>query len=64
MHRTRDIARRLTTPIDTDADGTPDGTYAAAVRQAETVRLSANPSKAQLVAQKNILERVNLRDGG
>ncbi len=54
----------LSTPIDTDRNGTLDSTFGAAIRQAEAVRLSANPSKAQLVAQKDILERVNLRDGG
>jgi hypothetical protein len=54
----------LDTPIDTDANKTLDSTFGAAIRLAETVRLSANPSKTQLVNQKNILERVNLRDGG
>lgn len=50
--------------VDTNGDLVPDTTFAAAVAAAETVRSNPAATKAQLLAQKDILERINLRDGG
>lgn len=54
----------LDTPVDTDGNGTLDSTFGAAVLNAETVAATPGVTKAQLLVQKNILERLNLRDGG
>jgi hypothetical protein len=54
----------LTEQVDTDGNGTPDTAFNVAVAKAETVRLNPSSTNAQLVAQKDILERINLRNGG
>jgi hypothetical protein len=51
-------------PVDTTGDGLGDTTFAAAIAAAEAVRLDPTATNAQLEAQKDILERINLRDGG
>lgn len=48
--------------VDTDGNGTPDTSFVTAVTAAETVRLDRGATKAQLEAQKNILERINQMD--
>jgi hypothetical protein len=45
--------------VDTNGDGTSDTTFGAAVATAEVVRLDPAATRAQLEAQKNILERIN-----
>ena len=50
--------------VDTTGDGLGDTTFAAAIAAAEAVRLDPTATNAQLEAQKDILERINLRDGG
>ncbi|HEX2195327.1 MAG TPA: S8 family serine peptidase, partial [Actinomycetota bacterium] len=45
--------------VDTDGDGTPDTTFGAALATAEAVRLDPLATRAQLEAQKNVLERIN-----
>jgi hypothetical protein len=50
--------------VDTDGDGVVDTPFNVAVANAEAVRLNPGATKAQLDAQKNILERINLRNGG
>lgn len=45
--------------VDTNGDGTPDTTFGAALATAEAVRLDPLATRAQLEAQKNILERIN-----
>lgn len=50
----------LTSPVDANGDGVNDSTFAAALAAAEAVRLDPAATKAQ----KTILERINLRDGG
>ncbi|MGE5827982.1 MAG: M36 family metallopeptidase [Micromonosporaceae bacterium] len=54
----------LGTPVDTDGDGSNDSTFGAAVATAEAVYNNASASKADLLVQQKILERINLRDGG
>jgi hypothetical protein len=54
----------LGTPIDTNGDGSTDSTFGAAVQAAEAVRLNASSTDAQLNVQKDIMERINLRNGG
>ena len=48
----------LDTPVDTDGDGINDSTFEAAVRAAEAVRLDSTASREDLLAQKDILERL------
>ena len=50
--------------VDADGNGTPDTAFSAAVAAAEAVRLNPLATKAQIVAQKDVLERINLSDGG
>jgi subtilisin family serine protease len=50
--------------VDTDGDGTADTPFHAAVAAAEGVRLNPAATAAQVEAQKDILERINLRHGG
>jgi hypothetical protein len=45
--------------VDTNGDGTPDTTFAAAIAAAEAVRTNPASTTVQLEAQKNILERLN-----
>lgn len=45
--------------VDTNGDGIPDTTFAAALATAEAVRLDPLSTRAQLEAQKNILKRIN-----
>lgn len=50
----------LTTMVDTDGDGIDDTTFGAAMFTAETIRLTG--TSAQIKAQKDIVERIVLRD--
>ena len=50
--------------VDTSGNGVPDTPFSAAIMAAEAVRLDPNASRAQLEAQKNILEAINLMHGG
>jgi hypothetical protein len=50
--------------VDTNGDGNPDTPFYTAVAVAEGVRLNAASTAAQIDAQKNMLERINLRHGG
>jgi subtilisin family serine protease len=50
----------LTEMVDTNGDGLDDMTFGAALSAAEAVRLNPAATRAQLEAQKNILERINL----
>lgn len=50
------------TPVDTDGDGVADTTWAAAILQAETVANNPASTNAQVKAQKDIVERIVLRD--
>jgi hypothetical protein len=50
--------------VDTDGDGTADTAFSAVLATAETVRLNPASTTAQLDAQRDILERINQRDGG
>jgi hypothetical protein len=54
----------LATLVDTDGDKAPDTLFVDAVTTAENTRLNPNATAAQLITQKDILERINLRDGG
>jgi hypothetical protein len=49
----------LTELVDADGDGVPETQFAAVVAAAETVRLNPASTKAQLLAQRDILERIN-----
>jgi Zn-dependent metalloprotease len=53
----------LSSPVDTDGNGTLDSTFAAAMFTAETVRLNPASSKAEVNAQKNIVERISVQSG-
>ncbi|MEO6713660.1 MAG: M36 family metallopeptidase, partial [Mycobacteriales bacterium] len=57
-------AIKLDTAVDTDGNGTLDSTFGAAMLTAETVRINPASTSAQVKAQKNIVERIVLRDGG
>lgn len=46
--------------VDTDADGTPDTPFNAVIANAEAIRLNPASTDAQIEAQKNLLERINL----
>jgi hypothetical protein len=48
--------------VDTDGDGVSDATFATVISTAESVRLNGASTRAQLQAQRDILERVNARD--
>lgn len=50
--------------VDTNGDGLLDSTFAAAVGNAESVRLNPAASRAALLQQQKVMERLNLRDGG
>jgi FtsP/CotA-like multicopper oxidase with cupredoxin domain len=50
--------------LDTDGNGTLDTTFANVMATAETVRNNLASTKAQLQAQRDILVRINGRDGG
>jgi hypothetical protein len=54
----------LSTPVDTNGDHVNDSSFGAAMQAAEAVRLNPASTKAQLNAQKDIVERINLRNGG
>jgi hypothetical protein len=54
----------LSTPVDVTGDKTPDTTFGAAMTAAENVRLNPASTSAQLTAQKTMIERINVRDGG
>jgi hypothetical protein len=49
-------------PVDTNGDGVNDTTFGAALLAAETVRENPSSTREQLLEQKNILERIVLRD--
>ena len=50
----------LDTPVDIDRKKGADTTFGAAISAAEAVRLDPNHTRAELKAQKDILERINL----
>ena len=50
--------------LDTDANGIPDTTFIDVMTAAEATRLNPASTRAQLEAKKNLLERINGRDGG
>jgi hypothetical protein len=51
-------------PVDTDGDAIADTPFALAVAAAEAVRLDPAATRAALLAQKDVLEAINARDGG
>ena len=53
----------LDTTVDTDGDGIADSTFEAAMAGAEAVRLDTTATKAELLAQKDILERIVTAQG-
>jgi Zn-dependent metalloprotease len=55
-------AIKLETPVDTDGNGALDSTFGAAMLTAETVRINPASTTAQINAQKDIVERIVLRD--
>ncbi len=57
-------AVKLDTSVDTDGNGSLDSTFGAAMLVAETVRTNPAATAAQIRTQKNIVERMVLRDGG
>ena len=50
------------TPVDTDGDGVADTTWAEAILTAEMVANNPASTNAQVKAQKDIVERIVLRD--
>jgi hypothetical protein len=46
--------------IDTDGDGVDDTTFSDVIAAAESVRADPTATRAQLEAQKDLLERINL----
>lgn len=48
--------------VDTDGDSIPDTAFADAMATAESVRLNPAATRAELEAQKNIMELINTRD--
>ena len=48
--------------VDTDADGAPDTPFAVAVADAEAVRTNPGSTRRAILAQKDVLEALNLRD--
>ncbi len=57
-----DGAIGLPDPVDTNGDGVNDSTFASALLTAESIRNNPASTRAELLAQKDILERINLRD--
>jgi hypothetical protein len=55
---------KLTTPVDTDLNGTLDSTFGAVMFTAETIRINPASTSAQIKAQKDIIERIALQSGG
>ena len=53
----------LDTMVDTTGDGVPDMTFGEAMLTAETVRTNPASTQDQIRTQKNIVERIVLRDG-
>jgi serine protease len=45
--------------VDTNGDGTPDTAFSSLMANAEAVRLNPASTSAQLLAQKDLLERIN-----
>jgi hypothetical protein len=56
-------AVEYTEMVDTDGNGSLDTAFIDVMTTAENVRLSPASTKAQLEAQRNVLTRVNGRDG-
>ena len=56
-------AIKLDTMVDTDGNGTLDQTFGAAMLTAETIRMNPASTSNQVKAQKDIVERIVLRDG-
>lgn len=54
---------KFDTPVDTDGNGTLDSTFGAAMLTAETVRMDPTATDSEIRAQRDILERIILRDG-
>jgi hypothetical protein len=50
--------------VDTDGDHVPDATFFEAMTDAETVRANPASTQTEIERQKDIIERLNLRDGG
>ncbi|MEO5609420.1 MAG: M36 family metallopeptidase [Ornithinibacter sp.] len=48
----------LTTPVDTDGNGSLDSTFGAAMFHAETVRMDAASTSTQIKAQKDVVQRI------
>ncbi|MGC5221219.1 M36 family metallopeptidase [Micromonospora sp. DT81.3] len=53
----------LSTPVDTDENGTLDSTFGAVMLTAETVRVNPASTSAQIKAQKDIVERIAVQSG-
>lgn len=53
----------LSTPVDTDSNGTLDSTFGAVMLTAETVRVNPASTLAQIKVQKDIIERIALQSG-
>ncbi|WP_203580754.1 M36 family metallopeptidase [Microbacterium hibisci] len=53
----------LDTPVDSDGDGTLDGTFGAVMLAAETVRMNPASTSAQIKAQKDVVERIATQSG-
>jgi hypothetical protein len=49
--------------VDSTGDGVVDTTFGDVVQTAEAVRLDPTATRAALLAQKDVLERINVRDG-
>ena len=49
---------KLDTPVDSTGDGVTDSTFGAVVLTAETVRVNAASTSAEIKAQKDIIERI------
>jgi hypothetical protein len=45
--------------VDTDGDEVPDTPFATVVRHAEALRLDPTSSRSELLAQEQLLERIN-----
>ena len=53
----------LSTPVDSDGNGSLDSTFGAVMLAAETVRMNPASTSAQIKAQKDIVERVATQSG-
>ena len=53
----------LSTPVDTDKNGTLDSTFGAVMFAAETIRINPASTSAQIKAQKDIIERIAVQSG-